>query len=153
MPNLDLKGRDFKIDNPSIKQLLNDKDSISYEYMKKIKSELDNKDNKDSNDEKILKWINHNLDSARKKVDGVKRTIMQTDGHGKKEGGNAYKDTHNKDKDNADPTGIRIPKVHKGKTSRQIMSNKISYESIESEIDSIRYLIEYMDNNKTKQNL
>ena len=75
---------------------------------------------------------------------------MQTDGQGKKSGGNAYKDTHQKDKDNADPTRVRMPKIHKGKVSRQIMTNKVQYESFSDEITEIRYLIEYMNNKKQK---
>jgi len=53
-----------------------------------------------------------------------------------------------------DPTSVSVPKVtkgsdHDGSTKNKIMSNKEAMnEEIEKEIDSIRYLIEYMNNNK-----
>lgn len=150
MPNLDLQKKQFSVDDATVKQFLNGNDMISYEYMKKIKSELDNKSENDSVDSKVLKWIDKKLNTSKDKIDGVKRTIMNSEGQGKKKGGNAYKNTHEKDRDNANPTSIGLPKIHKGSTSRQIMSNKTTYESIESEIDSVRYLIEYMNNNKLK---
>jgi len=146
MPNLDLKGKEFPISNPLIKSYFGDNNSASYEYMKKVKSELDNKGVKDSNDERVLKWINQNLGKQIKSIDTQKRIIMNTDGEGDKKGGNAFKDTHKKDNDNADPTRVRIPKINGG--SREIMSNKVTYESVEEEIEAARYLIEYMNNNK-----
>lgn len=150
MPNLDLKKHEFKIDDNSIKDYFGGNNSVTYEYMNKIKSELENKNQKDTNDIKALKWIENNLKKQIDAVDAPKRIIMQTDGQGKKSGGNAYKDTHQKDKDNADPTRVRMPKIHKGKVSRQIMTNKVQYESFSDEITEIRYLIEYMNNKKQK---
>lgn len=49
-----------------------------------------------------------------------------------------------------DPTAVSVPKVtkssdHDGSTKNKIMSNK---EAMNEEIASIRYLIEYMNNNK-----
>ena len=150
MPNIDLKNKKFKIDDENVKSYFNNNNSASYEYMNKVKSELDNKKEKSKQDIKTLKWIKKNLNKEIDAVDRPKRIVMQTDGQGGKKGGNAYKDTHSKDKDNADPTRVRIPKVHKGSMQRQIMTNKVQYESIDSEIDSIRYLIEYMNNNNKK---
>lgn len=148
MPNLDLKNKQFKIDNDKVKDYFNGNSTVSYEYMNKVKSELDNKQDRDKNDTTTLKWIENNLSQEIDAVDKPKRIIMQTDGQGDKKGGNAYKDTHSKDKDNVNPTKVGIPKIHKGGVQRQIMTNKVYYESIDTEIDSIRYLIEYMNNNK-----
>ena len=66
---------------------------------------------------------------------------------------NQFIKTHEKDKDNANPTTIGgMPKMNKGDVSRKIMSNKEVYnEQISKEISSIRYLIEYMDNNKKQK--
>lgn len=66
---------------------------------------------------------------------------------------NQFIKTHEKDKDNANPTAIGgMPKMNKGDVSRKIMSNKEVYnEQISKEISSIRYLIEYMDNNKKQK--
>jgi len=151
MPNLDLEKKEFPISDNSVKSYFGDNDSASYEYMKKVKSELDNKNEKDSNDVKVLKWIDNNLGKQIKSIDTQKRIIMNTDGQGDKKGGNAFKDTHEKDRDNADPTRVRMPKIKGG--SREIMSNKVTYESIEDEIEAARYLIEYMNNNNNKQNI
>lgn len=151
MPNLDLKKQNFKIDDVAVKDYFGGNSSVSYEYMNKVKSELDNKQNKSPEDVDALKWIEKNLKKEIDAADRPKRIIMQTDGQGAKKGGNAYKDTHTKDRDNADPTRVRMPKI-KGNVQRQIMTNKVQYESIDSEIDSIRYLIEYMNNNKTNIN-
>lgn len=152
MPNLDLKNKQFKVDDESVSKYFGGNSQVSYEYMNKIKSELDNKNDKTKSDHEALKWIDRNLNKEIETVDRPKRIIMQTDGQGGKKGGNAYKDTHDKDRDNANPTKVRMPKVHKGSMQRQIMTNKVQYESISSEIEEIRYLIEYMDNNK-KNNL
>lgn len=53
-----------------------------------------------------------------------------------------------------DPTGVSVTKVtkssdHDGSTKNKILSNKEAMnENVKKEIDSIRYLIEYMNNNK-----
>lgn len=150
MPNIDLKNKKFDIDNDSIKSYFGDNDVASYEYMNKVKSELTNKKDKNEEDTKTLRWIDKKLGKEIDSIEAPKRIIMQTDGQGGKSGGNAFKDTHTKDRDNANPTKVRIPKIHKGSVERQIMTNKVYYESIDSEIDNIRYLIEYMNNNNKK---
>jgi len=67
---------------------------------------------------------------------------------------NQFIEKHEKDRDNANPTGIGgIPKMNKGSVNDKIMTNKEVYnEEISKEISDIRYLIEYMNNNK-KQNI
>jgi len=147
MPNLDLKKQQFKVDS-SLKSYFGDNDSVTYEYMNKVKSELDNKSEKDPNDDNALRWIDKTLKTQIDAIDAPKRITMDTEGPGDKAGGNAFKDTHAKDRDNADPTRVRMPKIHKGSVKRQIMTNKVQYESISDEITEIRYLIEYMNNNK-----
>jgi hypothetical protein len=147
MPNLDLKNNKFKVDD-SVKSYFGNNSSVSYEYLNKIKSELDNKQKRGPNDDKALQWIEKTLKTKIDAVEAPKRIIMQTDGQGSKAGGNAFKDTHKKDNANADPTRVRIPKIAKGSVARQIMTNKVQYESIQDELSEIRYLIEYMDNKK-----
>lgn len=68
---------------------------------------------------------------------------------------NQFIKTHQKDKDNANPTGVGgTPKITKGSINSKIMSNKEVYnEGLNKEISEIRYLIEYMNNNNKKQNL
>lgn len=147
MPNIDLKKQQFKVDD-TVKDYFGGNNSVSYEYMNKVKSELDNNDQKDNNDNNALRWIEKTLKTKIDAIEAPKRITMDTEGQGAKSGGNAFKDTHNKDRDNADPTRVRMPKIHKGKVSRQIMTNKVQYESISDEFEEIRYLIEYMNNNK-----
>lgn len=88
-------------------------------------------------------------------VNGLVKTAKDANYNEKKVGMDAGREnqfirTHNKDRDNANPTAVGgTPKVTKGDVSRKIMSNKEVYnESIQKEISDIRYLIEYMDNNK-----
>jgi hypothetical protein len=94
-----------------------------------------------------------------KKLESVIHTAQNADYSVKKTGMDAGREnefikTHDKDRDNANPTGVGgIPKVNKGKVSDKIMSNREVYnEAINKEISEVRYLIEYMNNNK-KQNL
>ena len=65
---------------------------------------------------------------------------------------NQFLKTHDKDKDNANPTRVGgLPKINKGNIYRKIMTNKEVYnESLKKEINQIKYLIEYMNNNKIK---
>ena len=147
MPNLDLKKKNFKVDN-SVSDYFGGNTSVSYEYMNKVKSELDNNKKKNPNDENALRWIEKSLKTQIDAIEAPKRITMDTEGQGDKVGGNAFKDTHTKDRDNADPTRVRMPKIHKGKASRQIMTNKVQYESISDELTEIIYLIGYMNNNK-----
>jgi hypothetical protein len=92
-----------------------------------------------------------------KEVEGLVKTAKDTN-HNTKEVGmkagreNQFIKTHEKDRDNANPTGVGgIPKVTKGSVNDKIMSNKEVYnEEISKEISEIRYLIEYMNNKKQK---
>jgi len=63
---------------------------------------------------------------------------------------NQFIKTHEKDRDNANPTGVGgLPKMTKGSVNRKIMTNKEVYnEELSKEISFIKYLIEYMNNNK-----
>ena len=66
---------------------------------------------------------------------------------------NQFISTHEKDKANTNPTGLGgVPNITKGSMNRKIMSNKEVYnEGIDKEISEIRYLIEYMTNNKKQK--
>lgn len=88
-------------------------------------------------------------------ISGLVKTAKDANYNEKKVGMDAGRQNqfirnHTKDKDNANPTAVGgTPKVTKGDINRKIMSNKEVYnENIEKEISEIRYLIEYMDNNK-----
>jgi hypothetical protein len=97
-------------------------------------------------------------DSKLKEVESLVKTAKDANYSQKKVGMDAGRENqfikkHDKDRDNANPTGVGgIPKMNKGSVNRKIMSNKEVYnESIEDEISEIRYLIEYMDNNKKQK--
>ena len=146
MPNSDLIGKDFEVKDKNLIKYLGD--TISYENMKKIKSELENyktKNNfekyKQEGGDLVLSWLNQNLTKERDAIYNVKKTKMDAGQE------NQFKKEHTKDRDNSNPTGLNLPNMHKGSMNRQIMSNKVTYNE---EIKTIKYLIEYMDNNKTK---
>lgn len=148
MPNLDLVNKDYVVNSPSAKKYLGDK--ISGNNLTTIKSRLENKGQLNQEEQDALDWINKRYEEETKRIDGLKRTQMRA---GKE---NSFKKTHTKDNDNANPTkvGGNVKITSSGehsKVSDQIENNRVQYyESIEDEIQSMRYLIEYMDNNKGK---
>jgi|TARA_Y100001937_G_C7095940_1_gene320073 hypothetical protein len=119
-------------------------------------SRLSKKENLTDEEEKTLKWLKGKNNAEVNKIDAQKRIIMRTDGVGKKKGGNAFIDTHEKDKDNANPTkvgGLADMKVRgkHSKVSDQIENNRVQYyESYNKEIKDMKYLIEYMCNKNNK---
>jgi hypothetical protein len=93
-----------------------------------------------------------------KEVENLVKTAKDANYQQKKTGMDAGREnqfikTHTKDKDNANPTAVGgVPKMTKGSINRKIMSNKEVYnEGIQQEISEIRYLIEYMNNNKKQK--
>jgi hypothetical protein len=154
MPNHDLSGHNFKVPERYRKNV-NGNDSLSYSHMKKIKSELTNKVEKTASDQDFLNWVAGELKKAANTVDAPKKIKMETGASGKKSGGNNYKNTHDKDRKNKNPTAIGgLPDVSTMSLPRNIMNNKVDYvkESLEGELNKIMYLIEYMNNNKIKLN-
>jgi hypothetical protein len=129
--------------------------TISYHNLKMTKSRL-NKAKENNNleefnnkgGEEALKWVENELKTDRDAIYNKKKTGMNA---GRE---NEFIKKHEKDKYNANPTAIGgLPKINKGSISRKIMQNKEVYnESINNEIKQIKYLMEYMNNNK-KQNL
>jgi hypothetical protein len=155
MPNLDLKNKSFEVPK-NLRPLLNDNESMSYSNMNKKMSELNKKDKLTPDDEKVLKWLKNTLKKEITANEAPKRIKMETGASGKKGGGNNFKDTHKKDRDNANPTAVGgIPDVRTMVNGRHIVNNTVGYvkEEYEKEMSKMRYLIEYMDNNKkTKLN-
>lgn len=119
-------------------------------------SRLSKKENLSNDEQQILRWLKGKDNAETNKIDSKKRIGMKTGAPGIKKGGNNFIDTHEKDRDNANPTKIggladlRVKGKH-SKVSDQIENNRVQYyESYEKEIQDIKYLIEYMDNNKNK---
>lgn len=155
MPNNDLIKKDYVVNSDSARKYLGDK--ISGTNLTTIKSRLEAKDNLSQEEQDALDWVTKKYEQERKNIDGLKRTQMNS---GRE---NVYKKTHEKDKNNVNVDkvgGLAKFKttgdgkhVSGGKTKDQINNNRVQYyESIESEIKSMRYLIEYMNNNKNKIN-
>lgn len=122
---------------------------ISYENMKKIKSFFDNYNDDDGDDtqyknyggEEMKQWLNNTLNDMRGSVYYPKKSKMDAGGK------NQFKKTHYKDNDNTNITNVNLPKIAKSSNHRAIMANKTVYESIGEELNVMKYLIEYMNNN------
>jgi len=117
---------------------------------------LTNKENLSNEEQQVLRWLKGKDNAETNKIDAIKRIKMKTGAPGGKKGGNNFIDTHEKDRDNANPTKIsgladmRVKGKH-SKVSDQIENNRVQYyESYEKEIQNMKYLIEYMDNNNNK---
>ena len=119
-------------------------------------SRLSKKEKLTSEEQKTLTWLKGKDNAETNKIDAQKRIIKRTDGVGKKKGGNAFIDTHEKDKNNTNPTkigGLADMKVRgkHSKVSDQIENNNVQYyESYKKEMKDMKYLIEYMCNNNNK---
>tara|TARA_R110001592_G_scaffold35358_1_gene120257 strand:+ start:593 stop:1075 length:483 start_codon:yes stop_codon:yes gene_type:complete len=119
-------------------------------------SRLNKKEKLTSEEQKTLTWLKGKDNAETNKIDAQKRIIKRTDGVGKKKGGNAFIDTHEKDRDNANPTkpgGLaKITSSGKhSKVSDQIENNSVQYyESYNKEMKDMKYLIEYMCNKNNK---
>lgn len=136
----DLKGIkekfDGSVDTAGYKRLsdLLDGDRVSYQQMKRIKNYFDNYDGDKSDDEyklnggdRMQKWVDNALKVAREAIKNVKRA--------KKDAGmeNAYIKTHTKDQ-NANPTKVRTPKIHKSSKGRDIYNDEVTYEETRKRI-------------------
>jgi hypothetical protein len=147
MPNSDLQGKIYNVPE-HLKKFLGS--TISYENLKMNKTRLNRAKKENQNDfakkggEEALKWVEETLKQDRNVIHNAKEVGMKA---GRE---NQFKKEHNKDRENANPTGLGgIPKLAKGNVSRKLMQNKEVYnESINTEISQIKYLIEYMNNNK-----
>jgi hypothetical protein len=152
MPRKSIEKKVFAIKDPSIKSYFGGNGTATTEYMKKIKSDINSKEFRDANDDKVVKWIDTEFDNITSSEDAIKKIGMDTNGPGTKKSVDGTNSNHfkNRDKendnDNADPTRVRMAKIKGG--SREIMNNSATYESIDLEIGDMMYLIEYMNNNK-----
>ena len=119
---------------------------ITYQQMKRIKNYFDNYDyqnnNKDTDPEYKLNggdlmknWVDKTLGNARDNIHDYKKVRMNAGAE------NMFKKTHTKDRDNAKPTNVNLPKISKGSQSDNIMNNRVRYESLEAELEKSKYLI------------
>lgn len=152
--NSDLKDKVYNVDEEHQKFL---GPTISYHNLKMSKSRME-KAKEDENfaeferrgGENTLKWIDNTLKTDRDSLHNSKKIGMDA---GRE---NQFIKTHEKDRDNANPTASAggLPKINKGSINRKIMTNKEVYnESLNKEIQGIIYLMEYMNKDNKKQKL
>lgn len=137
----DLKNKNYRIDG----------EDYTYTNLTSRISELKKKQEAGtiSDDEsKKLKKLEDKYEAEKDRDDSVKRSKMNSGME------NSFKKEHTKNRDNSNnvtkPGGLaKVTSSGKhSKVSDQINDNRVQYyESIDSEIDAMRYLIEYMDNN------
>ena len=104
-----------------------------------------------SDEEKKLEELKSSNQEGIDKIYKQKKNIETTGGQGKYKGGNAHKKTHEKngipDLTNNETSGKTV-RGRRSKVSNQIADNRLQYyESYEEEMENMKYLIEYMNNN------
>jgi len=141
MAKIDLSKKDIKGFRRG-KEILSKK-KVSYSQMKRIKNFFDNYEGDGFDDEfKLIggkltqKWVNNALESKRGDIHDYKETKMDAGAE------NQFIRNHEKDPDNANPTGVGLVNIHKGTNLKNIMNNRTVYE----ETNSINKLIEFLNN-------
>ena len=111
-------------------------------------SRLKNK-NRTSEEQSAFEWLENENDRQIEKIDRPKRDRMNTGAEGTKDGGNNFKNTWTETGVPNAPKPVKVDsRIVKGKRSKA--NNVEYYESYEKEIKNMKYLIEYMNNNKPK---
>jgi hypothetical protein len=148
MPNKDLIGKTYNIDSEHQKFC---GPTLTYDALKMKVSRLKKaKEDKNLNEfgrlggDKTLIYLEGLIKTDRDAIKGVKTTGMKA---GRE---NEFIRNHEKDTNNANPTGVGgVPKMTKGSINRKISQNSEVYnENLTKEIKDMKYLIEYLDNNK-----
>ena len=147
MANSGLSGKVYEIDDKFVKFLGK---SLSYEALKmrlsRMKDFMANDKNRFNGlgGEKTLQYIEMLLNNDRGEIKREKQACSANND-------NCFLKTHEKDKDNANPTAYGgMPRLHRGSIRNNIYKNKsvynenINIDKIYEEISMSRYLIEYM---------
>ena len=138
MPNLDLnKKGDYIVVPEEFKKFFKE-DKVTYTNLTTKKNRLETELDENPSDlekKKLLDWINKKLETEAKKVDAPKRSRMNIEAEGSKPGKNGNNNYKKRDATKVQKIGSVV---------------KVSESEIQKEINDIRYLIEYMDNNKNK---
>jgi len=160
MPNLDLDNKDVTISDQRVKDILG-KDKISGNDLTTTISRYENNESKSDDDSYVLNYLKGLVNRERNSIDAPKRARMNIGAQGTKTSvtgdmNNFKKGTTKDGIGDLKPTGDAklTSKGLDGKTNHNDKvsdSNRITYyESYGEEIKAMRYLIEYMDNKKTK---
>jgi hypothetical protein len=110
-------------------------DKLSYTNLTTKKDRLEKKENITSDEKKLLDWINKKLKTEIAKDRGPKQARMNIEAEGSKQGKNGGNNFKNRQATEVGGVGEVL---------------KIKEFEIKQEIQSIKYLIEYMNNNKNK---
>ena len=138
MPNLDLDKKGTFVVVPEEFKKFFKEDKISYTNLTTKKDRLESELTANPSDvekKKLLDWINRKLETETKKVDAPKRSRMNTEAEGSKPGENGNNNYKRRDATKVQEIGSVVA---------------VSESEIQKEINSMKYLIEYMDNNKNK---
>jgi len=147
MPNKDIDPKKYTIPKKHIKNLGKE---ISGNNLTTKKFRLENKESLTKEEEDALEWLNKTY-NKKKEESYHNKDIQRKNG---KE--NAFKIKHPKDNKNVNVSKVGgLAKLtssgEHSKVSKQLENNMVQYyESFNKEINSMVYLIEYMDNNKNK---
>lgn len=138
--NIDLQDRKINVDGENVRG----------GTLKNQISRLKNKDNLSTEERQKLKRLQIKYDEEIDKIDRPKRDRMNIGAEGTKDGVNG----RNNFKEAGPKDGIPTPETDATKppdlsTKGKHSENKIQYyESYEKEMENMKYLIEYMNNNK-----
>ena len=138
MPNLDLDKKGTFVVVPEEFKKFFKEDKISYTNLTTRKDRLESEltgNPSDVEKKKLLDWINRKLETETKKVDAPKRSRMTIEAEGSKPGENGNNNYKRRDATKVQEIGSVVA---------------VSESEIQKEINSMKYLIEYMDNNKNK---
>lgn len=165
MPNLDLDKKEITISDNRVKEYLG-KDKISGNHLTTEISRLKSSLKETPNEEKqyVLNYLEGKVKTQRNAIDAPKRARMNIDAQGTKK---SITGDMNNFKKGTSKDGINLTRVKgdakltgKGLDGKTNQSSKINdsnrityYESYESEIEAVRYLIEYMNNNNNKNKI
>jgi hypothetical protein len=108
-------------------------DKVSYTNLTTKKNRLEKNPNISPEEQKLLNWVNKKLKTEIQKDRGPKAARMHIEAEGTKQGKNGGNNFKNRKPMDVDRVGEVL---------------KIRESEMEQEINSIRYLIEYMNNNK-----
>ena len=162
MPNLDLDKKEITISDNRVKEYLG-KDKIIGNHLtteiSRLKSSL--KENPNEEKQYVLNYLEEKAKTQRNAIDGPKRRRMEIGAQGTKKSitgdRNNYKEGKSKDGINLKSVKGDAKLTGKGLDGKTNQSSKINdsnrityYESYESEIEAMKYLIEYMNNNNNK---
>jgi len=102
----------------------------TYSYAKKVLSIMDNADSSSDAYQKhggkaVHDWLREKLDSNRDSVKRSKKVKGTTSVN------NEFKKSHSKDNTSAEPTRVRMPKLHKSTGSNYLSNNEVVYEEVQ----------------------